>query len=41
MPVFQALGNKDLRKRHWTLIFEKLEMPAKLNEPFTLSELIK
>ena len=42
MPVIQALGNKDLRPRHWLLIFQKLEMNIKYGEStFTLKELMK
>ena len=42
MPVIQSLGNKDLRPRHWQLIFQKLEMNIKYGEStFTLKELMK
>ena len=40
MPVIQALGNKDLRQRHWKKIFESLGSSWAPGKTFTLSELI-
>jgi dynein heavy chain len=40
MPVIQALGNKDLRQRHWKKIFEILGSSSQPGKTFTLSELI-
>ena len=40
MPVIQALGNKDLRLRHWKKIFEILGSTSQPGKTFTFSELI-
>lgn len=39
MPVIVALGNKDLKPRHWKQVFEMLGMTQNTKN-FTLSELI-
>lgn len=40
MPVIQALGNKDLRARHWKKIFEDLGSSWQPGKTFTLQELL-
>ena len=40
MPVVQALGNPDLKARHWKKIFELLGSNWQPGKTFTLNELI-
>ena len=41
MTVITALGNKDLKPRHWQIVLQKLEIPGKYGESiFTLKDLM-
>ena len=40
MPVVSALGNKDLKPKHWKKIFDMINANYNVGNPFTLTELI-
>lgn len=41
MPLISALGNKDLRPRHWKQIFESLNPNYNPGKVFTFQELVE